>query len=360
MVMLGLEFTGDVPFRDVYIHSVIQAPDGRRMSKSLGTGIDPIDLIEGGAGYPAYGADAVRFGLLAMSSTQDVRFSEERVAQGAQLTNKLFNASRLILMNAPEDVEAAARPTTVEDRWILSRLQEAKRTAAQRVAAFEFAQLSLGLYDYVFNDLCDWYLELVKPRLYDGDADAQATVLHVLRETLALAHPVIPFVTEDVWSLRWPGLLAGTQMPAVDEALVDAEAGTQVDVAIASIRALRTWRESLGVPPRIVVKGVLQGDYAAVAPLIARMARFEWTDNGAEPAVTVPISGGAVGVLPGEGLDLGAAERKREAERERLDKEIARAEGKLGNEKFVAKAPEAVVAAEREKLDRLCAERDAL
>src|SRR3954469_8419059 len=120
MVMMGLRFAGDVPFEDVYVHSVIQAPDGRRMSKSLGTGIDPLKLIG------QYGADATRFGLLAMSSSQDVRFSEEKIAQGGQLANKLWNASRFVLLRVGADVEAAARPATIEDRWILSRLERAK------------------------------------------------------------------------------------------------------------------------------------------------------------------------------------------------------------------------------------------
>jgi valyl-tRNA synthetase len=369
MVMLGLRFTGQVPFHDVYIHAVIQAPDGRRMSKSLGTGIDPLDLIEGGprppvfaegGNFPAYGADAVRFGLMAMASTQDVRFSEEKVAQGAQLANKLFNASRLILLNAPDTVEAAPRPQTVEDRWILSRLQRAKAEAAARIAAFDFPKLVLGLYDFVFSELCDWYLEFVKPRLYDGDEDAQATALHVLRETLALAHPVIPFVTEEIWSLRWDGLLAGAQMPGVDDALVDEGAEAAIGTAIDAIRTLRNWRESVDVRPKVIVRGALSGDYAETAPLVARMARFEWTSNGGEPAATVPVPGGVVNILPTEGVDLGAAERKREAERERLRAEIRRAEGKLANEKFVEKAPAHLVEAEREKLERLKAELEAL
>jgi valyl-tRNA synthetase len=359
--MLGLRFTGDVPFKDVYIHSVIQAPDGRRMSKSLGTGIDPMDLIEGGEGYPAYGADAVRFGLLAMSSTQDVKFSEERVAQGAQLTNKLFNASRFVLLNLAEGVEPEARPTTVEDRWILSRLQRAKADAAARIEAFDFSKLAFGLYDFVFGELCDWYLELVKPRLYDGDADAQATLLHVLRETLALAHPVIPFVTEELWGELEDTMLAAGAIPPVDDTLLDEDAEAAVGRAIEAIRALRGWRESLAVRPGLQVAGVLQAEgYGETADLVARMARFAFSENGGQPAATVPIPGGAVGVLPGEGLDLGAAERKRVEERERLDAEIARAEKKLGNEGFVAKAPPAVVDAERGKLERLRAERDAL
>src|SRR5215217_634167 len=209
MIMMGLEFRGEIPFSRVILHSIVQAPDGRRMSKSLGTGIDPLTLIGGGerppvfdqsrppGEFPAYGADAVRFGLLAMSSTQDVRFSEEKVAQGRQLANKLWNASRLILLRVPEAVPEP-RAAAVEDAWILSRLQRAKAATARALEAFEFHRAALGLYDFVYGDLCDWYLELIKPRLYAEDnAEVSAVALHVLSETLALAHPVIPFVTEE-------------------------------------------------------------------------------------------------------------------------------------------------------------------
>ena len=161
--MMGIEFAGDIPFEHVYVHSVIQAPDGRRMSKSLGTGIDPMELIEGGDKYPAYGADAVRFGLLAMSSTQDVRFSEEKVAQGRALANKLFNASRLILLRVESDARAEPRPRT--RRGPLDPQPPAargRRGARARSSAFEFHKLALGLYDFVYGELCDWYLELVK------------------------------------------------------------------------------------------------------------------------------------------------------------------------------------------------------
>ena len=369
MVMLDLELTGDVPFTDVNIHSVIQAPDGRRMSKSLGTGIDPVALIDGGerppvftqgGEFPAYGADAVRFGLLAMSSTQDVRFSEEKVAQGSALTNKLFNASRLILMNAPDTVEPEVRPGAIEDRWILSRLERAKADARARIGAFDFSKLALGLYDFVFGELCDWYLEMVKPRLYDGDEDAQATVLHVLRETLALVHPVLPFVSEEIWSLRWSGLLAEQRLAAVDDDSISEDVEREVGGVIDTVRVLRTWRESVGVAPRIEIGGVLSATASGeAASLIARLTRFTWADGG-EAAATVPVLDGVVQVLPTEGLDLGAADRKRDAERKRLDGEIARIEKKLSNEGFVAKAPEAVVASERAKLDRYRAERDAL
>ena len=201
--------SGEIPFSRVNVHTVIQAPDGRRMSKSLGTGIDPMQLIEGGprppvfaegGDFPAYGADAVRYGLLAMSSSQDVRFNEERIAQGRQLANKLFNASRLVLLRVPDGVSvpaSAPAPLAVEDTWILSRLQAAKADVADAIETFEFHRAAHTLYDFVYGELCDWYLEFTKGR--EVDEDLSATLVHVLRETLALAHPVIPFVTEELW-----------------------------------------------------------------------------------------------------------------------------------------------------------------
>ena len=353
MVMMGLRFPGAIPFEHVYVHSVIQAPDGRRMSKSLGTGIDPLDLID------EYGADATRFGLLAMSSTQDVRFSEEKIKQGAQLANKLFNASRLILMNA--DAEADAPPSAIEDRWILSRLERAKAEATERIEEFDFAKLALGLYDFVFSELCDWYLEMVKPRLYDGDAAASATLLTVLEETLALAHPVIPFVTEELWSMLpgERGLLAASRMPAADLSRHDADAEHFVGSTIEVVRALRNWRESVNARPGIFINGRLDARPEVVRELVAQLARFTWDESGEEVA-KVAVPRGAVLVWPTDGLDLGAADRRRDEERDRLAKEIARAESKLGNDGFVAKAPPDVVQAERDKLDRLRAELEAL
>jgi valyl-tRNA synthetase len=353
MVMMGLRFPRATPFEHVYVHSVIQAPDGRRMSKSLGTGIDPLELIE------QHGADATRFGLLAMSSTQDVRFSEEKIEQGAKLANKLYQAARLILANLG-DAPADAPPARIEDRWILARLEHAKREVRENIESFDFSKLALGLYDFVFGELCDWYLEMVKPRLYDGDPAAQATALRVLEETLALAHPVIPFVTEEIWSLLpgERGLLAASRMAEPRPERIDEDVELSVGDALRSVRALRNWRESVEAKPGLVIRAIAP-DGGATAPLVAQLARFAWVDGG-EPVAAIPTPLGAVGVLATEGLDLGAADRKRDAERARLEKEIARAEGKLGNDGFVAKAPADVVEAERGKLARLRAELEAL
>jgi valyl-tRNA synthetase len=360
MIMMGIEFVHEVPFHDVYVHSVIQAPDGRRMSKSLGTGMDPLDEID------RHGADAVRFGLLAMSSTQDVRYSPEKVQQGQQLANKLWNASRLVLLGVQDEVFAECRPETVEDRWIVSRLQRAKLAMADRLAEFDFSHAALGLYDFVYGELCDWYLEMVKPRLYDEAADREAlsgTLLYVLTETLELAHPVIPFVTEEIWRFLpgAEGLLAGRAATGFEPAWVDEEAEEQVARAIAAVRALRGWRERVEVRPGDLVPARVDADgYAETLDTVARLARFQLTPDGGDPVATVAIPGGSVQVLAGGGFDPAAAERRRDERRAKLQADIDRSQAKLANDGFVKRAPADVVEAEREKLARLRKEAEEL
>jgi len=351
MVMMGLRFAGDIPFDHVYVHSVIQAPDGRRMSKSLGTGIDPLEEID------RHGADAVRFGLLAMSSTQDVRYSSEKVEQGQSLATKLFNASRFVLLNVQPGVEAAPRPTTAADRWILSRLQHVIADTSRRIDEFEFAKVSLGLYDFVYGELCDWYLELVKGR--DFDADLSATLLHVLEQTLALAHPVIPFVTEEIWDLvpATEGLLAGSPYPQADPSLHDEQAEAQIGAVIEAVRAVRAWRNEAGVAAGAILPARLQATgFDDTAPLVARLARLDLPAGAAdasEAAASVPVPGGAVELMPAPGVDPEEQERRLAARRAELAGEIKRAEGKLANAGFVAKAPPELVEAERGKLEQL-------
>ena len=368
MVMMGVEFTGELPFTDVPIHSVIQAPDGRRMSKSLGTGIDPLEQIE------EHGADAVRFGLLAMSSSQDVRFSAEKIKQGRDLANKLWNASRLILLRV-DDVPAEPRPETAEDRWILSRLERATQQATESLDGFLFSRAALDLYEFFWSEVCDWYLELVKPRLYDEGADRaalSATLLHVLERTLALLHPIMPFVTEEVWA-HLPGergLLAAHPWPAVREDLIDDDAEAVVDRVKAAVTALRRYRDDVGAPAGARIPARLQAEgYEHTADHVARLARFEFTPDGdsadsaesdGDAAAAVAVPGGAVQVLASSGIDPEEAARRVAAQRAQIEGEIKRAQGKLANEKFVAKAPAHVVEAEREKLARYQAELERL
>ena len=377
MIMMGLEFVGEVPFDAVHIHSIIQAPDGRRMSKSLGTGIDPLDLINGGprppvfavgGEFPAYGADAMRWGLLAMSSSQDVRFSEDRVAQGQSLTNKLWNASRLILLRVDPGARGGVQPTTIEDRWILSRLARVRAEVAERIDSYDFSRVALELYDFVYAELCDWYLELVKPRLYDGDPRTAATLLHVLTETVAMAHPAIPFVTEEIYA-HIPGteglLAARVGGGPLAAAARDPEAEETLERTIAAVQAVRAWRDSAEVrASQTLPARLLAGGYEETAANLARLARLSLdgagTDMGrprpgeGEGTVTsIAVPGGAIEILASAGVDFGAAERRLQARRAELLAEVARAEGRLANPGFVAKAPPAVVQAERDKLAAL-------
>ncbi len=344
MVMMGIEFAGGVPFRDVYINSVIQAPDGRRMSKSLGTGIDPLDEIE------RYGADALRFGLLAMSSTQDVRYSAAKVQQGLDLANKLWNASRLILLNAP-DVEPAPAPARVEDRWILSRLQRAIDVVTTHLDSYDFAHAALELYRFFWSELCDWYLEIVKPRLYDGEAEAGASLLWVLEQTLALAHPMMPFVTEEIYSYaRRDGgaeMMVVHPFPSVDRALIDDDAEREVERWIELTRSVRRWRDLVGVAAASVLPARVSGADERPPELVGRLARLEFgRADGAEALASF----GAIEILASGEVDTSQV-RRRVAERcEQLRSEIGRAEAMLENERFVTNAPADVVEAERAKL----------
>jgi valyl-tRNA synthetase len=328
MIMTGIEFAGDVPFRDVYVHSVIQARDGRRMSKSLGTGIDPLEEID------RHGADALRFGLLAMSSTQDVRYSDAKVEQGSDLANKLYNAARLILLNAAA-VEPAPRTAALEDRWLLSRLERTIASVSEKLEAFDFSHAVQECYAFVYGDLCDWYLEIVKPRLYEGEEDASATLLYALERVLSLLHPTMPFVTEELWSFHpaRDGHLVVHAFPTADPALFDDEAEAEVAEEIALTRSLRAWRDLAGVPAKAVLPAVIDG--MAPSEFVGRLSRFAFDGVGSDPVASV-----------------GPVAERLGKRREELESEIQRAERKLGNEGFVAKAPPIVVEEERGKLER--------
>jgi valyl-tRNA synthetase len=350
----------------VNIHSVIQAPDGRRMSKSLGTGIDPLDEIE------AHGADGVRFGLLAMSSAQDVRYSADRIQQGEDLANKMWNASRLILLNAAAagegqvdgGVVAGPRPVRVEDRWIVSRLQVAIEAVSGNLDSYDFAHGALELYRFFWSELCDWYLEIVKPRLYEGEAEAAHTLLWVLEQTLALAHPMAPFVTEEIYGyLRaaaggvGPPMLVVHPFPQVDRALLDDGAEREVQASIALTRSVRRWRDLVGVAPKTVLRARV-ADEGGEPPheLVARLARLSF--DGAEGEALASF--GRVEVLSSEEVDAAQVRRRITERREALRGEVERAERKLENKGFVSNAPAEVVEAQREKLTTYRAELEEL
>ncbi len=307
MIFSGLELLGEVPFRGVIIHSTLLAVDGRRMSKSLGTGIDPLELIA------EHGADATRYGLLKMSSTQDVRFNAQQIEEGRKLANKLWNASRLLLLSGV--VEPETRPSSVEERWILARIDAARAEIESDFAAYDFAHAVDRLYHLIFDDFCDWYLESIKPRL--EEEGVRATAFAALERLLKLLHPVMPHVTEEIW----------TNLPARETRLIVAP-WLGPEVHDDDFRPLEEAQTAARIYRRSGVRIKLAGDAERI---------FE--------AVVRPGADGAGDV---------------EAERSRVRQEIARAEKMLANEKFVANAAPEAVEAEREKLAQYLAERDAL
>jgi valyl-tRNA synthetase len=350
MIMMGIEFPGEIPFRDVYITSIIQARDGRRMSKSLGTGIDPLEEID------QHGADALRFGLLAMSSTQDVRYSDAKVQQGRDLANKMWNASRLILLNSAPAGGGPPSPTAPEDRWILSRLQRAVAEVTRDLESYDFAHAALEAYRFFWSELCDWYLEIAKPRLYDGEEQVASTLLWVLEQTLALIHPMMPFVSEEIWAFHphREGHLAVHPFPEPQEGLVDAEVEGEVGAAIELTRRLRAWRELAGVPVGSVLRGSVEG--TEPHEFVGRLARFEFSEDGGDPIASV----GPVQVLATDEIDPDAVKERIGARRSELQSEVKRAEGKLANDGFVSGAPAEVIEEERAKLARYRAELEEL
>jgi valyl-tRNA synthetase len=310
MIFTGLELMDDVPFADVAIHSLVHAPVGGRMSKSLGTGMNPIEIID------AHGADAARYGLLKMASSQDVTFSEGAILEGRKLANKLWNASRLILQAGVGEVEE--RPSSLEERWILARLSQTQRAIERNLDEFDFSHLVQELYHLTFDDFCDWYLEAIKPRLHAGDADAIATAAAALERLLKLLHPVMPHVTEEIWS----------SLPDPQTRLIVApwpQAGDESEAG-----ALRYLQEAAERFRRSGVLTPLSGDEERIFTAVVRPDRVKADGEGAAGEI------------------------------DRLRKEVERAEKMLANERFVENAPPEVVEAEREKLARYRRELDAL
>jgi folylpolyglutamate synthase/dihydropteroate synthase len=256
MIMAGLELMHEIPFHTVNIHSTINAPDGRRMSKSLGTGIDPLETID------AHGADATRYGLLKMSSTQDVRFSVGSIEEGRKLTNKLWNVSRLLLTNAG-GARPEPRPRDVEERWILARLDATRAELEDDLAAYDFAHAVSRLYRLTFDDFCDWYAEAIKPRLYDGDGDARATALAALERLLKLLHPVMPHVTEEIWS----------HLPARSSRLIVAPWPERDDTYRGAADALASVQEAAEIFRRSRVRAALEGDDLRIFEAVVRPGR---------------------------------------------------------------------------------------
>jgi valyl-tRNA synthetase len=352
MIMTGLHFMGDVPFRDVVIHCVVQAADGRRMSKSLGTGVDPRDLLA------KYGADAFRAWATSVAmSTQDVRFDESRVEGYRRFCNKLWNATRLVLSSPGESTAeppgAIEAREHLEDRWILSRLSAAWRDITDGVEGFTFQDSINSAYGFAWNELCDWYLEAVKERLHEGDAAAQDVAYFCLDNLFRMLHPFMPFVTEELWA-RLPGsrdYVMRARWPELLDRYTDPGAEEQFARVIAVVEEVRGHRQAAG-PARRGGQLKLVDVPSSVAALVSRLAKVELVDD-LETGTPLAAASGRVKFPSGTG------DARQSKERKKLEDDLARIEAKLANPQFREKAPREVVADLEERADsiRLALER---
>jgi valyl-tRNA synthetase len=372
MIFTSCEFLDEIPFSQVIIHATILDPEGRRMSKSKGTGVDPLVVMD------KYGTDAARFWMAgAGTSSQDVRYREEKIEGYRNFANKLWNATRFVLTKAA-DGAAPQRPATLDsaiDRWILSRLSAVTATVTKSLEAFEFAEATQALYEFTWNEFCDWYIELAKPRLDDNDPAVRYVLQTVLSTLVKLLHPQMPFITEEINELLaargWAEptqTLQHTTWPEADASLLDADAEREAGLLIDAVRTVRNMRAELKIDPAkkadqliLVVPAKDRAVLESVAPLIARLSRSERVDvygEGQAPEVAkaaTGLSGENTLILPLEQFgDVIAKEITRlTKEVQALEGEKVRIAGQLGNEGFVAKAPAAVVDKLRARQDEI-------
>ncbi|NQY03055.1 MAG: valine--tRNA ligase [Halieaceae bacterium] len=410
MIMMTLHFRDEVPFHTVYVHGLVRDAEGQKMSKSKGNVLDPIDLIDGidleslvqkrtagmmqpkmaariekatrkqfPEGIDAYGTDALRFTYYSLASTgRDIKFDIGRIEGFRNFCNKIWNAARYVLMNcegedcgqdAGSDVELS-----LADRWIIGRLQETEAEVAKAIAQYRFDLASQAMYEFVWNEYCDWYLELSKPVLWDDEASDAAkrgtrrTLIRVLEASLRMMHPLMPFITEEIWQTVAPlaGKTGDTIMlqpyPVADESAVDNAANADIEWLKQVIVGVRTIRGEMNIPPGKALDIMLSnGDdndkdrMTIHAPALRKLAKLEsitWLENTESAPVSATALVGNLEILvPMAGLiDKDAELARLGKEIEKLGKDLSRIEGKLSNASFVDKAPAEVVAKEREKL----------
>jgi valyl-tRNA synthetase len=380
MMMLGLKFMGEVPFKEVYIHGLVRDERGQKMSKSKGNVIDPLDLIE------QYGADALRFTILASTAQgRDIKFGESRVQGYRNFATKLWNATRFCELNGC-DLDPAFDPaacTQTVNRWMISKLVRAAAQTGEAFGAYRFNEAASTLYQFTWNEFCDWYLELAKPLLTGEDEAAKAetrkTAGFVLAKLLHLLHPATPFVTEELWERRYGapgGPLIRADWPVFDQALIDHAAEDELDWLVRTIGAIRTARSEIGVPPGAKMALDVHGAAALTLerierhrPALERLARLERIAPADGPigkgALQVVVDEATL-VLPLEGvIDLDQEQQRLERELKKVLTDLEKIEKKLANPQFVEKAPEAVVSELRDRRvetqqarDKLAAARD--
>lgn len=366
MIFSGLEHMGDIPFRYVFIHGIVRDSQGRKMSKSLGNGIDPLEVIE------KYGADALRLSLVVgISPGNDMRFSWEKVEASRNFANKIWNAARFILMNLENLQKDRPEKGTLDlaDRWIISKYNRLVGEVTENLEKFELGIAVQKLYDFIWGEFCDWYIELTKTRLYgQNDAERETalyTLTYVLSNVLKLLHPFMPFITEEIWQHLPHGDESESIMisswPQVNDAEIDLEAEQEMEALMDVIKSVRNIRAEMDVAPsqkaklilvvdesdkHIFERGKLYFEKLAYASQVVIQEDEEGIPASAASAVTAKAQ---IFIPLEELIDFEKEMERLNKEKQTLEKELARAEGKLSNENFVKKAPAAIVEEERKK-----------
>jgi valyl-tRNA synthetase len=364
MMMMQLAVVNEVPFRTVYVHALVRDEKGKKMSKSLGNVLDPLDLID------EFGTDAVRFTLTAMAAMgRDLKLSTQRIAGYRNFGTKLWNACRFAEMNGVWDghVTQAAPPaaTATVNRWIIGETARVRAEVDAALADYRFDQAANALYAFVWGKVCDWYVEFAKP-LFDGPqaAETQATMGWVLDQCMILLHPIMPFVTEELWQTTGTRakMLVHTDWPAYGEELVDAEAMREMRWVTGLIDEIRSARAQMHVPVGLKLEMVQlsldeagRGAWTRNKALIKRLARIETLSEAASAprgAISIAVEGGAF-AIPLEGIiDIAEEKARLSKTLEKLEKDLNGLRGRLANPNFLASAKEEVVDETREKLEQ--------
>ena len=363
MIFSGVEHMGQTPFDTVYIHGLVRDAQGRKMSKSLGNGIDPLEIID------QYGADALRFTLATGNSPgNDMRFSDERVQASRNFCNKIWNASRFIQMNLTIGKDKAAElpeTLTLEDKWIVSKFNTLIAEVTRNIDQYELGLAAAKLNDFIWDNFCDWYIEIAKTRLQAGDENVQRVLCYVLSGAMQLLHPFMPFITETIWQAlphEGPSVMV-SKWPEYNEALHFAAEEAQMETLMDAVRAIRNRRSEMNVPPskkaKVLILTEKKDTFAAgegFFPKLAYASGIELIDAVPADAAKMAsvVTGDAQLYMPmGDLIDFAAERARLEKEKAKVEDDIEFVMKKLNNPKFVDKAPEKVVAVEREKAEKL-------